>query len=325
MACNTHSLPSMEPLRESWVDAAKGMVIIAVVVFHSGAIPRLDDFMQWVMMPSFFMVAGYLYHPKEGYFKKRAKRLLLPLLVAIVIIYFIFGGDGLFTGEGQYVVLWFLPCLFLVQIGFSYIRPLLFPYKVTIILACFIAAHYIPHVLPPWGIDAPLAALYYYAIGFYAKKYFQDRKLAIICLLAILPFIVAQHWRLAYNSLDMKHLYFPNIYFDAFVPVICSILLFNLAQLFSGANLLRRIGKSSMIIYLFHANILMNFDLSKYFQPMMAKIILIVLAIIVPFAASLLWNEISKLVSSYHLDELHNMAANQMKIGIINKLHKFWK
>jgi len=305
-------------LREPWIDAAKGLIIIAVVFFHffctSGVASQLCDLMQWVMMPFFFLMAGYLYRPNVGYTMKRAKRLLLPLLTTITIIYLVFGNDGLLEGENEYVVLWFLPCLLIVQIVFSYLRLLLFPYQAGFILACFIAAHYIPPVLPPWGIDASLAALYYYAIGYYSKNIIKNNKLALFCLLTIIPFVAAQYWQLAYNTLDMKRLYFPNIYFDAIVPVIGSVIIFNIAGLLSRLKLLQYIGESSMMIYLFHCCILFNFNLSAYFQPMIANFILIFLAITIPFMTALLLKNMSERIGSYQLFSLQNKIASNIKI-----------
>lgn len=246
-------------MRGPWLDVAKGIAIIIVVYVHTGLYP-IDPYLRWVQMPIFFVIAGYLFHPRGGYIKNRAKRLLLPWLIFVILFYLAFRGD-LIKGEGDYIVLWFPVCLFIVQAAFSYVTLLDYRLQAAIIIICFISAHFIPHLLPPWGVDAALAAIYFYSIGFYAKDYLKNRKIWVLCLVLLLPFIIAQQQGFAYNSLDMKYLYYPNIYFDATVPIIASVVLLGLAGLLRNSRLLQIIGSQSMMIMYLQIPILMHFPL----------------------------------------------------------------
>lgn len=87
-------------------DAAKGLMIIAVIFFHcyltTFAVP-VDALSQFsllsaffpFLLSSFFFYAGYNYTPNERTFKqnvaRRAKQLLIPLAIAFVISVLLIG------------------------------------------------------------------------------------------------------------------------------------------------------------------------------------------------------------------------------------------
>ena len=74
--------------RENWIDAAKGIAILIVVLNHSGLVISGVNFWGGMFyVPAFFLLAGYTYAPKEesykSFVKRKAKRLLVPYFVPV--------------------------------------------------------------------------------------------------------------------------------------------------------------------------------------------------------------------------------------------------
>ena len=80
--------------RKSYVDFAKCIAILFVLMNHIGlTIPYVSNFGGMFYVPIFFVLAGFTYHAKEesyiSFVSKKAKRLLVPYLVAN-LVYFVF-------------------------------------------------------------------------------------------------------------------------------------------------------------------------------------------------------------------------------------------
>ena len=80
--------------RKTYVDFAKCIAILFVLMNHIGlTIPYVSNFGGMFYVPIFFVLAGYTYHAKEesyiSFVSKKAKRLLVPYLVAN-LVYFVF-------------------------------------------------------------------------------------------------------------------------------------------------------------------------------------------------------------------------------------------
>ena len=181
------------------MDIAKGIGILMVVWAHILLTGWTHKMIYAFHMPLFFFLSGMLFK-KEKYnsfgtfFVRRAKRLLIPYVVYSVATWafwalfryirhdevesyimpllqtFIAQGSGEFFVHNS--ALWFIPCLFLVEILFYFISKLERPWCV---LTCFMLAalsFVFGHIwgdyywfLPPWNADAALIALPFYCVG----------------------------------------------------------------------------------------------------------------------------------------------------------------
>ena len=138
--------------RIEWIDIAKGMGIIYVVLSHVYSIPAaLSNYIYSFHMPLFFFLSGYLFFENKyksvaEFLKKRVQTLVIPYFIFsfITCAYWAlmqnrFGDDtgqhdighaiiGIFYSNGIHhfmefnVALWFLTCLFIVEIFFYFIR-----------------------------------------------------------------------------------------------------------------------------------------------------------------------------------------------------------
>ncbi len=124
--------------RVQYIDIAKGIGILLVVLAHNDMKvyhPMLYRFIYAFHMPLFFFLSGIFFNPERSFketFKRRFNGLIKPLVFTILLIYGIsvfFGKMSFATAGGRllkslymtgpylnWVQLWFLPTLFLLNI-----------------------------------------------------------------------------------------------------------------------------------------------------------------------------------------------------------------
>ena len=191
--------------RYDYIDIARGLGILAVIWGHIIWHHWTGDYVYTFHMPLFFFISGMLFH-KEKYssshvfIKKRVKRLFVPYLWYSIITWMIWAGFNYFLhrpvdsyfapllqtflaqGSGEFMVhnspLWFIPCLFAVEVMYYFISK---TKDILIILLCISLAGMsilLEHLygedyllLLPWNFDAALMALPFYAAGNFLTRY----------------------------------------------------------------------------------------------------------------------------------------------------------
>lgn len=93
-----------ESRRENWIDAAKSIAILIVVLNHSGlVIPGVNFWGGMFYVPAFFLLAGYTYATKkesyQDFVERKAKRLLVPYFAANILLVLFFQAKDLVTGS----------------------------------------------------------------------------------------------------------------------------------------------------------------------------------------------------------------------------------
>ncbi|MFE4711025.1 acyltransferase family protein [Paenibacillus sp. NPDC056722] len=242
----------MEKRRELWIDAAKGLSIIFVVMGHSGD-AFANHYLSWFRMPLFFLLSGMVFKPVDparyiGWAVKRTKGLMTPylaygLLITTVLLLFtlnlkgfaeniarlLYGGLSL---TGPYGVFWFITCLLFTQLIFGYITRFRGMTQFLLIASCYLLAHVISmtslkNFNLPWNIDVSLLAITYYALGYYGKKAIPT----IIGRLVIVPFIILasaaafylDHAGVISYSLNMKYKQYDALLLDLVIPLVISL------------------------------------------------------------------------------------------------------
>lgn len=158
----------MAKKRLTWVDAAKGLLMIFVVIGHYPV--KLDQpwitFIYWFHMPAFFILSGLFFKPVPQnerilpYVKKRFMQLMIPYFFFLIVItalrYILAIASHNFTlnylrqdvfdlllggrfAGGSYGVIWFITTLFAAYILFLLITRYFKPIVQIIIVAIFYA------------------------------------------------------------------------------------------------------------------------------------------------------------------------------------------
>lgn len=185
--------------RFDYLDIAKGFGILFVVWAHIMLTGVTHQMIYAFHMPLFFLLSGMLfqrgkYDSFPQFLKKRAKRLLVPYVAWSVVtwcVWFVFRyvrhdpvdsywmpllQTVIAQGSGEFIVhnsaLWFVPCLFLVEIMYFGISRLSTSVRLLICFGCaglsfLLGALYGKDYWPllPWNMDAALIALPFYGVG----------------------------------------------------------------------------------------------------------------------------------------------------------------
>lgn len=254
--------------RLEWMDVAKGIAILLMVVGHTTIPKGLSDFIWAFHMPLFFVASGWLTNWTKStikeFFVNKSKNLLLPFISYSIIVLCIrcfFLPDGgmpyllywLHNGwEG--IALWFIPVLFMSLIISRFVIGL---NNNRLIVGCSILLALLGGLLSYYKIYAPwtLSSIPYTTtlviIGYYARclsSYIGKYDLAIM----ILGFAV---------TLTISHFFRLDIAFNLITPVflltvgaVCGIaMIFSISSLICIktkciTKVLQNIGQETMII-----------------------------------------------------------------------------
>jgi len=193
-------------LRITWIDNAKALGILAIVVGHDPALsPEWRAFLYTFHVPLFFFLAGYLIKPKtleEPFLdtaRRSARRLLVPYLFFWLLAFGLWAlvqwADGSATWHDPHTLgtqlwglmaatpaalsdvdgpLWFYSALFGVTLAFWWIAHLpgrwALPWSLLALAGLGVAA---PKVLPnmfPWNLNVICVATLFYTAGYLMQR-----------------------------------------------------------------------------------------------------------------------------------------------------------
>lgn len=281
--------------RIDWVDMARGYGILLVIIGH---LAYETQFARWIYsfhMPLFFFLSGFVFVAKGNFIeflKKKSKAILVPYfglgmcIIVFEIIYYPLRGDYHFSFSKVFYkikdlliqkrawALWFLACLFLLEIIF-YIIVKVFKNIWFIGIVCLAMSiggyHYYQNdgVGLVWNIDVCLIAIIFFYIG-YLSKYLSERyvnkvlqnptRLIVGAVLIIL--LVAGNIALArasYASCGRNvDLYFgslgnPLFSFPSAIFGILAVIVLSKLHIFES---IRYFGEHSLVYYALHQSIM---------------------------------------------------------------------
>lgn len=261
---------------ELWIDHAKAMGIIFVVIGHSGN-ENIDNYIYWFHMPLFFIISGYTFNSPNTKkelmesIRKKFFSFLLPYVsfgVTILFTWYIYGGIWAFSinevikkalylfygGQkltGEFGVFWFVTCLFITQLFFSILNLYIKSDKkvIFIIFLFYMLSHIYSYGYPyiaipaPWGIDIAFLTITYFAIGYYFKKnisLINNNKYALTKG-TIISFIVIVIFESLFDlnySLDLKYVKYEYLFLDFYIPITFSFLIIVISIWFSKVDIL---------------------------------------------------------------------------------------
>lgn len=190
--------------RLDYIDAAKGIGILLVVWAHILIVGPSHKLIYAFHMPLFFFVSALLFKPEKyasvvELVRKRARRLLLPYFLYSVATWCVWAGFRYLRGDevDSYVMpllqtfiaqgsgafmmhnsaLWFIPCLFVLEIIFYFLcklgtRNMIIASIAIAGLGCLLAHQFGNDYLlnMPWNLDAAIFALPFYAVAYVLRE-----------------------------------------------------------------------------------------------------------------------------------------------------------
>ena len=245
--------------RIKWIDTAKFLGIVAIYLGHIGYLGKCGNvtpyyneiitFVFWYHVPFFFFLSGCMsnYDNEKNYFKyawKKFKSLIIPLWcfsLLSVVVYFIFikfdirllSGFLLDILKGnirnQFIAypLWFISCLFVMEMMFKLIKYL--KNRILILIICIaiylVDINYInqtPSMI--YNIDSAYYYIIYFGLGYavypYINKLFQSKKIiikiacilsGILCLIYAIYLFKGTRILSIFNCVPYLHKFYPVI------------------------------------------------------------------------------------------------------------------
>lgn len=274
--------------RLAYIDIAKGILIILVVIGHTikGSVfvtKAMIRIINAFHMPAFFIISGFLTDEAKlrnqkfgAYMKKRAIRLLVPYVVFEVI-----GGfwqmllmgphavnltgiiSGIFTVHCHVGADWFLIAMFISEILLYWtVKTKTRIWYLFVIVASFLTAFYLPEL--NWlmaNIRRVAAALAFILIGMCCKKFFAHRSLLLFIFSAV-GLVLGAYFNTGTASIALRLFQNPILF------VCCGIwgtyAVFYVSQYIAkqkyAAMFLKQCGRASLIIMGTHQNVLIPFN-----------------------------------------------------------------
>jgi len=279
----------VENKRIEWVDVAKGIGIILVVLGHNKAPGYIINFIYAFHMPLFFFMSGLLNNPTRytnafHFFRSKFVKLIIPYMVfnAVTYLYWVFidkpprtyeniiiplkgmlygvGTDGWLLHNNA---LWFLTCLFLIEVIFYIITRISKNYWIIFLLLLIsgVIGAYIVDFNPrlPWGLDVAFTGVVFYGIGYLFKtirdgKLMQFRPQSVLLALVPLTYILVFSFFNHGNSfiVDMNSGNYgkiPFFYLAAFSGIVLVVVV---SKFLTNSATLTYLGKNSLIIFGLH-------------------------------------------------------------------------
>lgn len=274
----------MPQQRLDWLDAAKGLGILLVVLGHTAIPPALFVYIFSFHLPLFFFISGYLFKTEKyssfpELLRYSGKKLILTYFIFGLAIYFYWLGYGHFLAEDLakanpyqplldllyasshlkdiFTPLWFLPCLFLVQLIFFIFSQKIKPGPL-LALSFFLSLLSVLFLTQtgfnlPWSLDVALVGLFFFNLGNALKTYWPKIKISFLQLIFLFTttLLLSLVFIFFNDRVDMRTNSYGNFGLFLFsaglgITIICS-----LAKLWP-TNLLQWLGQNSLIIFAFH-------------------------------------------------------------------------
>lgn len=288
--------------RFNQLDALKGLGMILVIIGHmdlSLVGSSIGTFIYTFHMPLFFLVSGYLsikiYPNFWGLIKKKSKSLLLPYTVLFLISLFfgyilvpfvvvrsniipdvemiqiiksyLFSGGELEKLAIYNFPLWFLPCMFVTELCFHFLKriknDLVLAGVLIVIAALTFPFQTIVEGRPPFHINVLPAALVCMGIGYLFRKYESHIKSNnfINGILALVIIVLAYK-----NPGNISYIMNPLFFFVS--ASLITYLFYSMFINVTSKNLLVYIGGNSLIIFGIHSLVILWYTflpISSYF------------------------------------------------------------
>ncbi|MCC3375462.1 acyltransferase family protein [Cohnella sp. REN36] len=316
--------------RKKWVDVARGLSIILVVMGHAGN-ETINHYLGWFRMPLFFLVSGLLFKevPAAVYRTwawQRIKHFMIPYfaygiciacLVAVRLMdpmsiprdlrLLVYGGTVL---GGWYGVFWFITCLLLVHLLMGFLTRYPLRTQAAVVALCYAAAH-IVSMTPmagwdiPWNADVALMAIAFFFAGYVGKSVLpillagRQAFVPALALWAVAAGLnIAGRWDF---RIDMKLKVYTVPVVDLLLPLACVLVVLQLcywAARLRTTDALAFLGTVTIAIMYLHipVNILLTYGVGLDY----GTLVYTAVGVLIPLGAAWLMSK-SRLLTSIFL------------------------
>ena len=259
----------MEAKRVQWLDVAKGITIILMVLGHTSIPERLSNFIFAFHMPLFFIASGLCTNwAKDNYgtfVLKKLRTLGIPFLVySIAVVLIAWLADyreiewrGVIVKGWEGYALWFVPVLFFSLVVaksiMCFVNKVWLRYAICVLLILGGALLRYRHIYLPWTLSTVPYATCLVLLGSSLRKfqeYIDKPRWWILIVTLLLTVVISQNWRmdLAWNCITPVVLLTIGAMAGTVMMFTFSSYLTKISWL---SKILQAIGKETFIIMAF--------------------------------------------------------------------------
>lgn len=306
--------------RIEWIDICKAVLIFLVVLAHVDKTDVSSVYISGFRMPLFFFLSGMVFNSEkytfQTFFKSRFNGLIIPYILFYLLTYLYWliierhirplGMEwwhpfiGLLYGAGPYMahngILWFIPCMFVIQCLFFTItkvikRQIL---KVMIVVAMVFCGFYIKPILP-WSINIALVCLPFFAMGVWFKDIFLKEyahfKMLYILLISSISYFLIQG--LTQNRVGIVSANYGDIWIFEIAAILGIVMMCMCFKILiprgQHLSLVETIGRNTIVIFALHGPLLRVLRyISQYIFPTISIETNILLSLIISMLTILL-------------------------------------
>lgn len=276
--------------RIEWLDVAKGLGIILVMLHHYWNSEDWNWFFVWIVsfhMPLFFICSGYSFSNKKNvrdYVAHKLRTVIVPyfclgLLIQVFVVFKDYVKHEYEVGDffercsnllvqRHWEILWFMPTLFLTEVIYKVIYTLLEGNmkKISLVFVSFllIAAWYYEKVnsFLPWCLDIVLVSSALFFVGhFMAQMKMLEKNSKFRTILSLFINIISMYvnYIIFGEATSMMGNQYGVLPLGIIAGVSGSIFIMSIAQ-YIDLSFLKYIGKNSLLIYAWHVQIIWTIE-----------------------------------------------------------------
>lgn len=276
-----------ERKREAYLDIAKGIGIILVILGHIDVGFATTWFYSFDL-PVFFVVTGICFRYRDSfvsYLKSKARRCLIPYTVFGILIVLVESKTGYLYETGlkpnfvrlvkqeRYSTLWFLATLFVASLMFYWIvrvcrQNAVLVLVVSVVLSAIFVYLDQNHIRAlPWNVDTAFIVLAFIGAGYFIKNFkgiidnlirlSGGRKIiAVVAFLLVNLFAFAGNLIVSHTSLEMYWNSYGNYVF-MLIAALSGTLFVLIVSSSIKYSPLETLGRNSMIYFAIHQSVIM--------------------------------------------------------------------
>lgn len=316
------------------IDLLRGIAIFLVVFGHITHIQTLRTYIWGWHIPIFFFISGFLFKRQKfacfcDFFKSRIKSIVLPYVVfyLVTLVYWILierhsrGVDvsidsqlmGLVYGtyDLRYMMfngaLWFIPCLFSIEILYWFISKCINRVcRFGVLIICYAVGLYLINRVPwlPWGVCAAFIGVVFYGLGDFFKPLLIGKtaiSLGKYIYIYVIALFLLQLALFPCTGADLASLYIGNKWLYVPIATIGILLYWLIATIIKNNKLLEYLGINSLVIFAFQeptyravifvVSKISGYSVSEVRNSFLLCIIITICSIIVITPVIVLWNK----------------------------------
>ena len=272
--------------RIEWIDIAKGIGILLVLIAHAiDTMTYVWNMITLFHMPLFYIISGYCYKKKERwleYFKNKIIKLYVPYIIIVFLFYTaeLIGSSSSFSVKKIVKMLllleqpqlvgaaWFIAVLFVAELVFDVLIRWTEKLKLKIDIVAGIAVVVLPIIMSiqlPLGLSRIGVAIVFLFVGYLYRR--NESKIENKKLLCIAVFVVAM-LILGWTSVQYYSSYVSNSYDNVIISIISAlagtVIVFGISKLVQGMSGIKRafiflgVNTLGIVYFQFVAFILVN-------------------------------------------------------------------